>query len=341
MTILVTGGAGFIGMHLVQRLVDAGERVRVLDDFSRGSLKAPTNSANVQFCRGDIRHGGDVRHFSCGVNEIIHLAYINGTKSFYERPAEVLDVGVRGMLNVLDACKANSIRRLMLFSSSEVCRADVGGMNETVPLVIPDPFNPRYSYSAGKIISEMLAIHCGLFEHLTVLRPFNIYGPGMSEGHVIPDFRKQIEDAISDIRDEPLPFHILGCGDETRSFCYIDDFIDAVMLVRAKGEHRGVYNVGTPEETTIRELAQMIAAVYGFELDVIEDGGLREGSIKRRKPDIAKLATLGYAPKVSLEQGLRRICRADTVPGLSWPADADSQSGLHAAAERYAESGGP
>ncbi len=213
-------------------------------------------------------------------------------------------------------------------------------MSEQVPLVIPDPFNPRYSYSAGKIISEMLAIHCGLFDHLTILRPFNIYGPGMSEGHVIPDFRAQIEQSIADLRDDPLPFHIIGSGDETRSFCYIDDLIDGVMLVRAKGVHRGIYNIGTPEEITIRDLVHLMGGIYGFELDITEGDGLREGSIKRRKPDIAKLTALGYTPKVSLEEGLRRFCRADTVPGLSWSANKDSVAGLHAAAERYADSGG-
>jgi nucleoside-diphosphate-sugar epimerase len=310
----------------------------VLDDFSRG--KRTSVPDGVQLCQGDIRNPNDLRFSTRGLDEVIHLAYINGTKTFYEQPGEVLDVGVRGMLNLLDACKLNNIRRMMLVSSSEVCRADVGGMNEDVPLVIPDPFNPRYSYSAGKIVSEMLAIHSGLFDHLTILRPFNIYGPGMSAGHVIPDFRKQIEDKITDVRDDPLPFDIIGCGDETRSFCYIDDFIDGAMTVRAKGKHRGIYNIGTPEETTIRELAQMMGAIYGFELDIIEGGGLREGSIKRRKPDISKLMALGYAPKVSLQEGLRRFCRADTMPGLRWSVDQDSVAGLHAAAERNAQSGG-
>ncbi len=340
MTILVTGGAGFIGSHLVGALANAGERVLIFDDLSRG--KSSSLKTGIARCyQGDIRNPNDTRLPFRGVDEVIHLAYINGTKTFYEKPAEVLDVGVRGMLNLLDACRVNNIRRLMLVSSSEVCRADVGGMDEQVPLVIPDPFNPRYSYSAGKMISEMLAIHSGLFDWLTILRPFNIYGPGMSPGHVIPDFRKQIEDNISEVRDDPLPFHILGCGDETRSFCYIDDFIDGMMLVREKGEHRGIYNIGNPYEITIRALAREMADIYGFELDIVEDGGLREGSIKRRCPEISKLMALGYVPKISLQEGLRRFCRASSMPGLSWSTEQGSIAGVHASAQRHAESGGP
>ena len=164
-----------------------------------------------------------------------------------------------------------------------------------------------YSYSAGKIISEMLAIHNApkLFDRLLIARPFNIYGPGMSPGHVIPDFVEKIKRLGPPARGNY--FEILGNGKETRSFCYIDDFIDGLMLMRAKGEHMGIYNIGTEDEIAIWQLAQKIAELHGrhiIQLKAMDK--LREGDALRRRPDISKLAALGYKPKVNLDQGLRR-----------------------------------
>ena len=303
---LVTGGAGFIGAALVKALVADGNQVRVLDDLSRGDVSAlPTG---VEMYEGDIRNQQAVMYALDRVDEVIHLAYINGTETFYKAPQRVLDVAVRGMLNVLEGCKINNVRRMMLASSSEVCRADIDGMDEAIPLVIPDPFNPRYSYSAGKIISEMMAIHSGLFDWLTIFRPFNIYGPGMSQGHVIPDFKEQLQKKIRKYNDRRvLPFEMIGSSDETRSFCYIDDFIDGLMTIRKHGKHLGIYNVGTPEETSIGDLARTMGSILGYDLLITDKNTLREGSIKRRKPEIGKLQALGYQPKISLDEGLRRM----------------------------------
>src|SRR5262249_33594247 len=158
---------------------------------------------------------------------------------------------------------------------SEVCR--MASMTEAIPLVIPDPYNPRYSYSAGKIISEMMCLHCGLFDRLTIIRPFNIYGPGMHEGHVIPDFKAQLEAMNS---TEKI-FKILGDANETRSFCYIDDFIKGLMIVRDLGEHMGIYNIGTTEEVTIGELAVRMATRVGKQIILTDRNELREGIITR------------------------------------------------------------
>jgi nucleoside-diphosphate-sugar epimerase len=306
MRILVTGGAGFIGSALVRRLVEEGHQVRVFDDCSRGT-RENLHGLNLHFYEGDIRDELAVSIAALSCEEVIHLAYVNGTKTFYDQPDLVLDVGVRGMLNVLAACSKNNIKRLLLASSSEVCRAEVNEMNEVTPLVIPDPFNARYSYSAGKIISEMLAIHSGLFDWLTIVRPFNIYGPGMHLGHAVPDFAKQLKERMAFTNEDPLPFTILGSANETRSFCYIDDLIDGLMLVREHGKHRDVYNIGTPEEVTIGELATRMARFYGRRLSLKQANSLREGSIQRRRPEIDKIRELGYQPKVSLDEGIKRV----------------------------------
>lgn len=296
--ILVTGGCGFIGHHLVKALLYNGERVSVLDNTWRGNHKWP----DVKYYRRDIRKPYAVERSCADVDEIIHLAYINGTPNFYERPDEVLDVAVRGIVNVIDACRLRKIRRLTLVSSSEVCRAKLVDAEESIPLVIPDPFNPRYSYSAGKIISEMLAIHnAKLFDRLLIARPFNIYGPGMASGHVIPDFIERLR------KLNGKDFEILGSGKETRSFCYIDDFIKGFMLMREKGQHMGVYNIGTRKEITINDLANTIASAMGKSVIVKSGTQLREGDALRRRPDISKLVALGYQPKITLADGIRRI----------------------------------
>lgn len=308
MTVIVTGGAGFIGKHLVERLRTQGESVFVLDNYSRGEPVGAVGKFDV--ADPDEVYSAFIQAGCHEIAEVIHLAYINGTKTFYERPYDVLQVATRGMLNVIWACKTFNVKKLTLMSSSEVCRFETVDVGEATPLVIPDPFNPRYSYSAGKMLSEMMAIHCGQFDRLQIARPFNIYGPGMSLGHVIPDFIAQAE-------TEPHVITMLGTGDETRSFCYIDDFIDGFMLMREKGESwpaskNCIYNIGTPVETTIRELAHKILHLAkplkskGHHVIKVA-GGLREGDLKRRKPDVTRLAALGYAPRVSLDEGLRRM----------------------------------
>jgi nucleoside-diphosphate-sugar epimerase len=309
--ILVTGGCGFIGSAIVKRLVEQGEQVRVIDNMSRGT----TRIDGVTYFQYDLRQEQCFDSVYDGVEEIIHAAYVNGTKTFYEKPYLVLEVGVKSIVNLLDACDTYGIGKFTLLSSSEVCRAKLVGPNEAIPLVIPDPFNPRYSYSTGKIISEMLCLYFPGFERLLIARPFNVYGPNMAAGHVIPDFIAQIGQ---------WPFRILGDGRETRSFCYIDDFVDGFMLMRACGQHRDIFNIGTEEETTIRTLARTILYLANASAaEIVESGQLREGDAPRRMPDTTKIRALGYQPRVSLIEGLKRTMawtsetRADCLSGES------------------------
>jgi nucleoside-diphosphate-sugar epimerase len=287
--ILVTGGCGFIGSAIINRLRERREKCAALDNFSRSS----PGGKDAYFL--DVRDARSTRDAFGGADEIIHAAFINGTKTFYEKPDEVLEVGVKGIVNVLDACRFHKIKRLTLISSSEVCRAQLVLPSEQIPLVIPDPYNPRYSYSAGKIISEMMALHSKIFDRLLIARPFNIYGRGMSEGHVIPDFIAQLG---------KNPFHIIGDGSETRSFCHIDDFVDGFMLMRDKGEHRDIYNIGTEDEITILELAEILLGLSDNVAEIVQSGQLREGDAIRRKPDTKKIRDLGFKPKIKLEDGL-------------------------------------
>src|SRR5262249_32776038 len=152
-----------IGSALVKALVEEGCAVRVFDDNSRGTLRRlAAVRADVEFVSGDVRDSDAVHNAVKGADEVHHLAYVNGTEFFYKFPEMVLEVGIKGMINVIDACRAADVRTLVLASSSEVYQtAPVIPTDETVPLVVPDPHNPRLSYGAGKIISEIMAINYG------------------------------------------------------------------------------------------------------------------------------------------------------------------------------------
>ena len=311
--ILVTGGSGFIGSGLVKALVKAGHHVRVFDDNSRGRPRRLTEVENdIEFIAGDIRDAAAVDKSVQGVDEVHHLAFVNGTEFFYSAPDLVLDVGVRGMINVIDACRAQNVGTLVLASSSEVYQTPPNvPTDETAPLTIPDPLNPRYSYGGGKLISELMAINFGrkYFERVLIFRPHNVYGPDMGFEHVIPQFALRLK-RLADAQPEgALRFEIQGTGEETRSFCFVDDLVAGVMVMREKGEHLGIYHIGTLEEVAIADLARRAAAAAAREIELIP-GPLQAGGTPRRCPDISKLAALGYKPRVPLEAGLK--------PTLDW-----------------------
>jgi nucleoside-diphosphate-sugar epimerase len=305
--VLVTGGSGFIGSALVKALVAAGETVRVLDDHSRGAMRRLSGVEHeIEFVQGDIRNAAAVDAAMRGIDEVHHLAFVNGTATFYSAPDLVLDVGVKGIVNVIDACRRHDVGHLILASSSEVYQSPPHvPTDESVPLVIPDVLNPRLSYGAGKMISEMMAINHGRkhFERVLIFRPHNVYGPDMGFDHVIPQFAIRMKRALAASAAGPVPFPIQGSGQETRSFCHIDDLIAGVMLMRKNGEHLGIYHVGTTEEVTIADLARRMARTAGREI-VLEPSAVLAGSTARRCPDISKLAKLGYRPRVWLDEGL-------------------------------------
>lgn len=305
--ILVTGGSGFIGSALVKALVKDGHPVRVLDDNSRGAPRRLADVANdIEFVAGDIRDAATVTRAVHGVDEVHHLAFVNGTEFFYSAPELVLDVGVKGMINVIDACRAENVRSLVLASSSEVYQTPPHvPTDEHAPLTVPDPTNPRYSYGGGKIISELMAINYGrkYFDRVLIFRPHNVYGPDMGWEHVIPQFALRLKTAAAKHPAGRVPFPLQSDGHETRSFCHVDDLVSGVMIMRAKGEHLGIYHVGTTEEITIAKLAAHVAARAGRDIELIAGPAL-PGGTERRCPDIAKLRKLGYAPRVSLDAGL-------------------------------------
>ncbi len=302
---LITGGTGFIGSALAKALVSKGEFVRVFDNNFRGAKRRLSEIKNdAEIIEGDIRNIEQVKKACNGVDSIIHLAYINGTKYFYEQPELVLEIGVKGIVNILDAGREKNVPELFLASSSEAYQTPpLIPTPENVPLTIPDPYNPRYSYAGGKIISELMTIHYGrkYFKRSIIFRPHNVYGPDMGEEHVIPELLLKIKKQGS---KSVLTLPIQGSGDETRAFIFRDDFIHGLLLLLENGKHLETYNIGTTEEVSIKKLMQTIERVVSKKI-IIAPQKLRQGSTYRRCPDIKKIKSLGFAPKVSLEEGLR------------------------------------
>jgi nucleoside-diphosphate-sugar epimerase len=306
-SILVTGGSGFVGSALVRTLVKDGHSVRVLDDNSRGATRRLKEVADdIEFMEGDIRDATAVARAARGMDEVHHLAFVNGTEFFYSAPELVLDVGVKGMINVIDACRSHNVGSLILASSSEVYQTPPHiPTDEHAPLLVPDPTNPRYSYGGGKIISELMAINFGrkFFDRVLIFRPHNVYGPDMGWEHVIPQFAMRLKALLAEHRAGKVPFKLQSDGSQTRSFCHVDDLVNGVMVMRAKGEHLGIYHIGTTEEITIADLAKRIAARGNRGIELIP-GPAPQGGTERRCPDIAKLGKLGYSPQIPLDVGL-------------------------------------
>jgi len=309
---LVTGGTGFLGSALVRNLVTAGNAVRVLDNNSRGAPhRLAACAGRVELIDADIRDAQAVAAAVKGVDCVVHMAAINGTEFFYQKPEAVLDVAVRGMLAVVDACRANRVGDLVIASSSEVYQTPpVVPTPEAVPLVVPDVFNPRYSYGGGKLISELIAVNYGRagFERVVIFRPHNVYGADMGWEHVIPQFALRAAALTRGTRDRSVDFAIQGSGLQTRAFVHVDDFTDGLVRVIEYGRHLTVYNIGSDEEVTIGDLARRVVGLFGCTAN-LRPSEAPAGGTDRRCPDITRLRALGYAPRAGLSEGLPDVVR--------------------------------
>ncbi len=298
---LVTGGSGFLGSALVRSLVQRGHQVRVLDDHSRG--RRERLPSGVDLVEADLRDLASVRAASVGASVVWHLGAVNGTASFYDEPDRVLEVGVAGTLHVIQAALSCGVRRLVLASSSEVYhRPPIVPTPETVPAVIPDLHNPRFSYAGSKIIGELLALHLARPRGLecVIVRPHNVYGPDMGELHVIPQLARRLA-TLKAKGDSVLP--IEGDGSQTRAFCFVADAAHAIAEVGERAADGSVVNVGREEEVTIADLAKRIARRVGVEVS-LQPGPPAKGGTPRRCPDTAAMRALGVEAPTTLDDGL-------------------------------------
>jgi len=309
-TAVVTGGAGFLGSHLCEALVNEGYRVICVDNLETGSLQ------NVEHLRGDefLFFNHDVtRHLEIEepIDVVYHLASPASPIDYLRLPLATLKVGSYGTHNALGLAKWKRAR-FLLASTSEVYGD---------PLIHPqpetywgnvNPIGPRGVYDEAKRYAEALtmAYHRQQGVDTCIVRIFNTYGTRMRpyDGRAIPTFVRQA------LANEPLT--VFGDGSQTRSFCYVDDLVRGLMLLARSGEHLPV-NIGNPSEYTLTELAQKVVEVTGATSEIVFEA-LPVDDPKVRQPDITRARQLlGWEPQISLEDGLRRMLQASQRESLS------------------------
>ncbi len=290
-TVLVTGGAGFIGSHLVDVLRLENE-VRVLDNLSSGTRERVP--ADVELIIGDIRDQETVREAVNGVDVIFHEAAQVSVAESIETPVETHTVNATGTLHVLEAARA--VDATVVLASS----AAVYGDPESVPVAESHPTNPKSPYGQSKLAAEQYAqLYSECYGLETVaLRYFNVYGPrqSMEYAGVITIFFEQAR------QNDPLTVH--GDGTQTRDFVFVGDVVRANLLAATRGRSGAVYNVGTGTSVSIRELAELIVEVTGTD-SLVKHVEARTGDIDRSQAVIESLREeLEFEPAVSLEDGL-------------------------------------
>jgi UDP-glucose 4-epimerase len=307
MKALVTGGAGFIGSHIAERLLELGHDVRVLDNFSTGKREnlAPLEGAGagtrLDITVGDVRDAAKVEEAARGCEVIFHEAAIVSVPYSVQHPQETHDVNLQGTLNVLAAAERAKVRRVVLASS-----AAVYGDSPQLPKhegMLPTPIAP---YGLEKLASEhYLAIFSRLYGVETVsLRYFNVFGPRQDPSSAYSGVISVFVDRGR--RGEPLT--IFGDGRACRDFVYVKDVVEANLLAATREAVSGrFFNVARGEKTTLNELVAAVGRALGREL-VVTYAPPRAGDITESFADVSLARKeLGFAPKVTVEEGLRAL----------------------------------
>ncbi|MEJ5292128.1 MAG: GDP-mannose 4,6-dehydratase [Candidatus Methanosuratincola sp.] len=301
MQILVTGGAGFIGSHLVERLIERGDSVRILDDLSAGDLSGISRllrTGAATFVRGDIRDGGTVMEATRGCELVYHLAAQSSVPKSTENPALDLEANIIGTHNVLRAAKECGAK--VVFASSSV----VYGIPRRTPTPESEPLIPHSFYGASKAAAED---YCRLYSELfgvptVILRLFNIYGPRTNKGLMFDLYRKLLRD--------PRRLEILGSGEQKKDYLYIDDAVEAFITAPERSRCLGdAYNIGLGESYTVFQIANMIFDALGLEgVELKPRGGTSwPGDVELTEPDVSKAEIeLGWKARVGIIEGIRK-----------------------------------
>jgi UDP-glucuronate decarboxylase len=312
--ILITGGGGFIALHLAARLAaEPGTDITLLENFARGRMDAEfealTRNPNIRLVTADLCAPGAFESLGTGYDEVYHMAAVLGVENVLQRPAHVVRVNAGGTLALLEWFTAGGGRKLMFPSTSEVYAWTQQFHElpvptpEDVPLALTDIANPRSSYAGSKIFGELATTHycraAGL--PFVITRYHNVYGPRMGEEHVIP----QLYQRAAHQRQNPL---VVYSSMHIRAFCYVDDAVTATIAsMRIPAAEGGTFNIGNDREAvTIADLAQRILAKSGVSAP-IEPRPAANDPILKRCPDITRARNvLGYEPQFSLDEGLGR-----------------------------------
>jgi NAD dependent epimerase/dehydratase len=301
--VLVTGGEGFIGSHLTERLVREGASVRVLalyNPFGHYGWLDPEVHTEVELLPGDVRDAERVAGAVEGCDVVFHLAALIGIPYSYVAPESYVQVNVQGTVNVATACHRHGVERMIHTSTSETY-----GTARVAPIPESHPMQPQSPYSASKIGADMMALS---FRHafelpVAVVRPFNTYGPRQSTRAVIPTILSQLHRGAKEIH--------LGATSPTRDFNYVEDTVSGFLAVagsdRALGE---VVNIGSGREISIGDLVHLLVDITGTDATVVTD----EARLRPADSEVERLLCdnrrarewTGWEPQVSLEEGLKR-----------------------------------
>lgn len=303
MRVLVTGGAGFIGSHVVDALLARGDAVTVLDNLSSGSLdnlKIHKKSPSFRFIRGDIRTTGAVRRALAGVDVVIHGAAIVGVAASTSNPELTRSVNVDGTVNLLNHSLEKKIKRFVYISS-----AAIYGEQKRLPIAEDAEPNPLSPYAVSKLVAEQSCRDSYRLKGLETvcLRFFNVYGPRQARGEYAGVMMKFIER----LRENEPPI-IYGDGRQTRDFVHVSDVVRATLLTLERDVAGEVINIGTGEATSINRLCRMFLRVTGkTHLKPIHRAAM-PGDVRRSQADLTKARRLlGYEPKISLEEGVKDL----------------------------------
>jgi UDP-glucose 4-epimerase len=299
---VITGGAGFIGSHLAERLAGRA-RLTLLDNLRRDSLSASglADHPDVELVEGDIRDRDLVFEAVRGADAVFHLAAIAGVSSYYDEPETTLRVNIDGTAGIVDAIVAAGVKRLVYLSTSEVHGPDARDVDEQSPCAIGPSSERRWVYATSKLAGEHLVLRGGEAHRFaaTVLRPFNVYGPRQTGEGAIRNF------CLAAIEGSPLI--VYGDGSAVRAWCYVDDFVDAALCALDSEAAAGqVFNIGNPDAVAdTNELAATVAALVPDSR--VEPGNVARAEVAYRTPVIAKARRLlGFEPTVGLSAGLER-----------------------------------
>ncbi len=298
---VVTGGAGFLGSHLCERLVAEGHRVVAVDNLltgSRANLKELLRNPKFTFLKQDVTEELTIPR---KVDYVLHFASAASPVDYAKYGIQTLKANALGTHKTLGLAKAKKARFLLASTSEVYGDPEVNPQPETYWGHV-NPIGPRSVYDEGKRFAEAMAM---AYHHrhgidVRIARIFNCFGPRLrlDDGRVIPNFVGQA------LRGEPLT--VYGDGSQTRSFCYVDDLIEGIWRLLTAPAVDGPVNIGNPEERTVAEMAAIVQRVMGKQVGVVHKP-LPPDDPKVRCPDITKARTvLGWEPKVSLEDGLRR-----------------------------------
>ena len=298
LNILITGGAGFIGSHLVEKFLSIGEKVIVVDNLLTGAidnLSLFNDNPNFIFMNHDVQHHIDIE---MELDYVLHLASAASPKAYTEHPINTLKAGSSGTINTLGLAKAKKAKYLLTSTSEIYGDPKVSPQSETYWGNV-NPNGPRSMYDEAKRFSEAAVSSYNRIYNLNtrIVRLFNTYGPKMKidDGRVVTNFIFQA------LNGEDIT--IYGNGDQTRSFCYIEDTLSGIIKAM-DSESSEVFNIGNPNEITVKKLAEIIIKLTNSNssLKFLE---LPEDDPMQRKPDISKAEEfLNWSPKIPLEEGL-------------------------------------